>query len=816
MKRRWLAGPLLAISWLAVCPASASAPREPLALQEFGPGSYYVHAISRDGRVVAGAVWPQFSNLRYVRWIDGVAQTFATAPEGDGYYAIHAMTPDGAAVVGRIIAGSAPHGYRWRDGVLEQLGALPASDYFYSEAWDVSLDGRRVVGWSYVSGPRLPVQWLDGVVEGLPLPSDQAHGEARLIADDGSRVVGIGNNATGTRLLVWENGSVRDAGDPPGGAVRVDPRAMTPDGSVVVGQADFANGARAFLWDGEAFASLGELPGGDLGSIAIGVSDGADVVIGSATTNAGAACPSNCSSWPTPFIWTPETGMRRVEEYLGYACGYDLHHWSVSRWSPTGALSEDGRFLAFVGTDSNGRTRVFVAEIGDFCDPGYAVPENPIEPGDYIVASGIGNALLRVDRETHEQIHLSQGGILGGPFYVLQGPGDEVFLAHPSGRIAAVDVHGGAQRNVGSLESNPATLAIDPNGWLYAAETSRATYPRVTRIVRIDPASGAKTPVAQGPWLGSGGGALVADRSGKLFYRGEDAGQPAIIRIDPATGEAVPVAIGDLGDHNNLTVTRDGRLVTIDFTGIRTIDLATGARRRIVADIGAAGIPFLMGRNTSIDSLGRLLVPDNNINRFSAADLDTGAIEGLTVSEFLEGPTHAIELLADCDDGFDNDGDAAFDYPNDPGCRDANDDVETHIDVAIDIRPGSANNVITNLPQGLIPVAILGSADFDVRSLDVESVRFGPGGAAPAFGASGFRTDVDRDGYTDWTLWFRTTESAIPMGAQEACLTGETDGGVPIHGCDGVVSVPLCNLGFEGAFLFLPFVLWQRRRGQAQ
>jgi hypothetical protein len=137
--------------------------------------------------------------------------------------------------------------------------------------------------------------------------------------------------------------------------------------------------------------------------------------------------------------------------------------------------------------------------------------------------------------------------------------------------------------------------------------------------------------------------------------------------------------------------------------------------------------------------------------------------------------------------------------------------------VAVDIKPGSDPNPINPLGRGVIPVAILGSDSFDVADVDVATLAFGPGGAAPAHKRGGHPGDVNDDGLTDLLSHYPTQEAGIAFGSTEACLTGETLDGTPIEGCDAISTTVPCGQGFAAA-LFLPPLVWiggRRRRAMS-
>jgi hypothetical protein len=103
----------------------------------------------------------------------------------------------------------------------------------------------------------------------------------------------------------------------------------------------------------------------------------------------------------------------------------------------------------------------------------------------------------------------------------------------------------------------------------------------------------------------------------------------------------------------------------------------------------------------------------------------------------------------------------------------------------IDIKPGSYPNSINLKSKGVVPVAVLGSATFEVSSIDVDSVTF-----AIAMPVRWALEDVDGDGYMDIVFFFNTRGlAALNPTSTKADLTGEyLIGGVtyPFLGTDSV------------------------------
>jgi hypothetical protein len=128
------------------------------------------------------------------------------------------------------------------------------------------------------------------------------------------------------------------------------------------------------------------------------------------------------------------------------------------------------------------------------------------------------------------------------------------------------------------------------------------------------------------------------------------------------------------------------------------------------------------------------------------------------------------------------------------------DDFETSrvivIPVDIDIKPGDDPNCFNNDGHGVIPVAILGTADFDVTTVDPSTVKL----ASLAVRAVGLKgnlqaliEDVNEDGFDDLVVQIEDVDGAFTNGNGTATLTGNLKaefGGTPILGTDEICIVP--------------------------
>ena len=133
-----------------------------------------------------------------------------------------------------------------------------------------------------------------------------------------------------------------------------------------------------------------------------------------------------------------------------------------------------------------------------------------------------------------------------------------------------------------------------------------------------------------------------------------------------------------------------------------------------------------------------------------------------------------------------------------------------HIQISVDIKPQSCPNPLNVNAKGVLPVAILGTADFDVSQIDLASIKLegvSPLRSALEDVATPFVPFVGKekaedctiegaDGYLDLTFKFDNQEIVAVLGpvtdkeVRVLKLTGNLKpefGGIPIVGEDVVV-----------------------------
>jgi probable HAF family extracellular repeat protein len=345
------------------------------------------YGVSANGRFVVGATevdaFGGNDSLEAFRWEDGELETLgwfaqlrsncvlSPSPCSGGWAwttmsEAFAVSTDGS-VVGRICTGTAPANNvcaAARFGGSSPVAIQPEvhllddwTDWLDGAASDITADGSAIYG-RYVL---VYLEWLDNyggifrrqdsstTVLGSEHWDNGIYGGVKVSPDGGAYAFNY-TDYWGGYLILNRFGEATDLG--PGWVGDV-----SKLGLVVVGQSS----SQAARWHGGSVTLLGDLPGGAEQSEARAVSDAGHVIAGWGTTAAGQEA----------FLWTPESGMRRLADVLS-EYGLDLSGWTLEQ--ATG-LSASGRTIVGWGTNPSGDTEGFVATL-----PARVIPAPSLGP----------------------------------------------------------------------------------------------------------------------------------------------------------------------------------------------------------------------------------------------------------------------------------------------------------------------------------------------------------------------------------------------------------------------------------------------------
>ena len=108
--------------------------------------------------------------------------------------------------------------------------------------------------------------------------------------------------------------------------------------------------------------------------------------------------------------------------------------------------------------------------------------------------------------------------------------------------------------------------------------------------------------------------------------------------------------------------------------------------------------------------------------------------------------------------------------------------------VEIDVKPRDKRNVVNPMSRGATRVAVFGSDELDVKTIDMKSLRMGPGTARIMKHTR--VGDLNRDGFADLVSACRTRDLGLALGDAEICVSGKAVDGQPFEGCDMIDTMP--------------------------
>ena len=105
--------------------------------------------------------------------------------------------------------------------------------------------------------------------------------------------------------------------------------------------------------------------------------------------------------------------------------------------------------------------------------------------------------------------------------------------------------------------------------------------------------------------------------------------------------------------------------------------------------------------------------------------------------------------------------------------------------ISIDVKPGDPSTTIEASREGMIPVVIVSTGEFDATTVDPATIRVGATGTEAAVFRSASE-DIDRDGDTDLLLLVRIQQMGLECGDTSVQLKGKTLDGRAIEGSEEV------------------------------
>jgi RNA polymerase sigma factor (sigma-70 family) len=318
----------------------------------------YASAVSGDGTVVVGTSESANGNEAF-RWALETGMIGLGGLSGARFSSsANAVSADGSIIVGRSSSSSGPQAFRWmqRTG-MAGLGELPGG-IFSSVAYGISATGELIVGESASArSDREAFRCTEDGMSGLgALLLERFNSHAMAASADGSVVIGTSARPGGHfEAFRWtQAGGMVGLGDFPGGVTNSNAYGISADARFVVGYGcpgtfnPYTH--EAFRWTEESKLEHLGFAAGLRNSAAYAVSADGNVIVG-----------DNKSERPAvALIWTPQNGMRRLQEVLTNEYKIDLIGWQLT--SARG-VSHDGKTIVGSGVNPAGQTEGWIVSL---------------------------------------------------------------------------------------------------------------------------------------------------------------------------------------------------------------------------------------------------------------------------------------------------------------------------------------------------------------------------------------------------------------------------------------------------------------------
>ncbi len=360
---------VLCTALLAYGVLGAVVPSTPAHAQSFsglgfltGGNASRAQSVNAEGTVVVGVGNTAGIPQEAFRWTQAGGMAGLGFLPGGSFSQAQAVNADGAVVVGFGNATGTSgfrKAFRWtQTGGMVDLGFLRPPGQpggVFSEAFGVNADGTVVVGFGSSFSVLDPdaFRWTPagGLADLFGLGN---FSQAQGVNADGTIAVGFGDTGALLRnveAIRWTQAGPAGLGFLPGG-INSEAFGVNAKGTVVVGFGDATGtGAEAFRWtQAGGMMGLGFLTGGTT-SQALGVNADGAVVVGFGNA-AGISQEA--------FRWTQTDGMQSVQALLT-AKGVSTTGWTLT---DAQGVSADGQVIVGFGTDPNGRTQGWIANLG--------------------------------------------------------------------------------------------------------------------------------------------------------------------------------------------------------------------------------------------------------------------------------------------------------------------------------------------------------------------------------------------------------------------------------------------------------------------